>query len=385
MDTPTIVATAKQMGLEGQALVDWVNDQENKARDQRAERRKHETEAAENQRKHELALIEANEKIRQQLEADKAKQRLADEKQFQILETAKQKEEERRQKEEERRQAEREFELQRLDKENKRLELQTAMAADREKYAKQEEEEKKTQRDFEASEKEKDRLAQVEIQRLKNQSMLEAKQLEIDFKVELDQQRRQDQKDVPKHKRYQHVIRNFTKEDDFPAWLKNMERCLREDEVPDGDWAYILKKSLSGEPQRLIENVSERYISSYEYLKDKLLHHFKCDSEGYRVRFKNLSPKSNQTFFDYLTEVEALLDNWLDAEAVDKSFEKFHQMIVKDKIVSSIPAQMSRFLKEQRITTIQDLEEKGTAYFNANRDVFALNTQPDFDVGAVTD
>lgn len=46
--------------------------------------------------------------------------------------------------------------------------------------------------------------------------------------------------------KYKNVIRHYNKDDNFPAWLKNMERCLREDEVPYEDWAYILKKSLSG-------------------------------------------------------------------------------------------------------------------------------------------
>lgn len=72
--------------------------------------------------------------------------------------------------------------------------------------------------------------------------------------------------------------------------------------------------------------------------------------------------------------MEATLDNWLDAEAVDKSYARFHQMVIKDKILLSIPSAMATFLKEQRITTIKDPEEKGTAYLNVNREVFALCT-----------
>ncbi|BFZ05447.1 hypothetical protein BsWGS_08486 [Bradybaena similaris] len=427
MDTEKFIENGKALGYEGQELREYVREQENKARDERAERRRLETQEAENKRKHEAEeadkqriqeaekrqhdkeMLEKQEKVkqddekrrqqieadkekskqeeekrRQQMEADKAKQIKAEEKQHQQMAAEKQKESERSQKEQELEIQRLQKEADRLEKESDKLKLQLALAADREKNASEIAAKEKEQRNFEADQKEKDRLAQIQIGKDKNLSMLEAKKMELDAKADLDIQKRQDQKDVPRHKKYQHVIRHFTKDDNFPAWLKNMERCLREDEVPTDDWAYILKKSLSGEPQKLIENVGERFISSYEYLKEKLLQHFKCDSEGYRVRFRNLTPKSNQTFFDYLTEVEAMLDNWLDAEAVDKSFERFHQMVIKDKIVSSIPTQMAKFLQEQRITSLQDLEEKGTAYFNANRDVFALNAQPEFDVGAAT-
>lgn len=88
-----------------------------------------------------------------------------------------------------------------------------------------------------------------------------------------------------------------------------MQRCLIKDNIPEEDWALILKKSLSGEPQHLIENICERYMSNYEFLKQKLMAQFKCDSEGFHFRFHQLAPKSNQTFFDYLTEVEATLDS----------------------------------------------------------------------------
>lgn len=43
---------------------------------------------------------------------------------------------------------------------------------------------------------------------------------------------------------------------------------------------------------------------------------------------------------------------------------------------------MATFLNEQRVSTVKDLEEKGTAYYNANRDIFALRAKLYLDIGA---
>ncbi|BFZ08815.1 hypothetical protein BsWGS_11854 [Bradybaena similaris] len=346
MDLEKIVECAMKLEMTTEERKTWVDLQDKKAREERVQRRSHEKE------------------VQELINADKEKEEL------------------RRQNEEEREKEKRQFELEKIKLETERLKQEVAMAATRDKLSEEEKQQKEEQRKFEADQKRKDRELAVQIEKNKNEAMLKAKQMEIESKAELEHQRRHDTKEIPKHKKYQHVIKCFTKDDSFPAWLKNMERCLIEDNIPEDDWAFILKKSLSGEPQRLIENIGERYISDYPYLRDKLMSHFKCDAEGRRLQFHGLAPKSNQTFFDYLTEVEATLDHWLEAEAVEKSYERFHQMLIKDKILTSIPVAMARFLKEQRITTIKDLEEKGTAYFNANRDVFSLCNQPALDIGA---
>lgn len=47
--------------------------------------------------------------------------------------------------------------------------------------------------------------------------------MELDQRREMEQNRKGERADIPKHKKYQHVIKYFTKDGNFPAWLKNME------------------------------------------------------------------------------------------------------------------------------------------------------------------
>ncbi|BFZ17458.1 hypothetical protein BsWGS_20497 [Bradybaena similaris] len=75
-----------------------------------------------------------------------------------------------------------------------------------------------------------------------------------------------------------------------------------------------------------------------------------------------------------------MLDNWLEAEEVHKDFMLFHQIITRHKMLSSVPSKMAVFLNKQKVSSVKDFEEKGTAYYNASRDIFALGSQPGLEV-----
>lgn len=56
---------------------------------------------------------------------------------------------------------------------------------------------------------------------------------------------------------------------------------------PQEDLVFLLKKSLSRE-QKLLQNVLGHFISNYDYPKEKkLINHFICYAEGYKVSYKN--------------------------------------------------------------------------------------------------
>lgn len=58
-------------------------------------------------------------------------------------------------------------------------------------------------------------------------------------------------------------------------------------------------------------------------------------------------------------------------------------MIIADKIISSVPSKLSTFLIEQRADTLQQIQVIGTAYYKANKDIFAAGTLTQVTIGAV--
>lgn len=58
------------------------------------------------------------------------------------------------------------------------------------------------------------------------------------------------------------------------------------------------------------------------------------------------------------------------------------ELVVKDCILSIVPAKMLNFFIQQRVCDLKDLESKSNAYFDATKDIFAGGIQPELNIGA---
>ncbi|BFZ03152.1 hypothetical protein BsWGS_06191 [Bradybaena similaris] len=132
-------------------------------------------------------------------------------------------------------------------------------------------------------------------------------------KQEFERQKREWKEDVPRHKKYQGLIKSFTKEDEIGSWIRNLESILRDERIPEYDWAFVLRKCLTGEPLKVLETVPDDQLNNYKFLKKLIEQHFQLSEMGLREKFKLVMPKSNQTFLDFVSEVQLTLENWLRA------------------------------------------------------------------------
>ncbi|BFZ09104.1 hypothetical protein BsWGS_12143 [Bradybaena similaris] len=187
--------------------------------------------------------------------------------------------------------------------------------------------------------------------------------------------------EMPRHKKYQGLIKSYTKEDEIASWLRNLESILNDERIPKCDWAFILRKCLTGEPLKVIESVEDDMLNSYEYLKQLLQQHFNITEMGQRDRYKSLAPKANQTFQDYVAEIKMTLDNWLKAASVE-SFSELKDLFVKDKLLTSVPHRLATFLIEQGVESFDNMLKKGTSYCQANKDIFSSGLTADLNIGA---
>lgn len=70
--------------------------------------------------------------------------------------------------------------------------------------------------------------------------------------------------------------------------------------------------------------------------------------QGLRSQFHDLKPKSNETFLDYAAEVQLVFKKWLAAAEINGNFQLLKDLIIADKILSSVLGKMASFLKEER-------------------------------------
>ncbi|BFY99110.1 hypothetical protein BsWGS_02150 [Bradybaena similaris] len=229
---------------------------------------------------------------------------------------------------------------------------------------------------------------QTEAENIKHQHAKEIQDLKDRVEEEkresrerIEQLKNEWKKEVPRHKKYQGLIKSYTKEDEIASWLRNLESILRDEKIPKEDWAFILRKCLTGEPLKVIEAVSDESLNDYRYLKGLLEQHFKITQMGQREKFQNIKPRANQTFMDFVAEVRLTLENWIKSSGAN-CFDTLKDLIVKDKILSATPHRLATFLIEQGVQDLNLVIQHGTAFCEANKDIFESGLTAELNIGA---
>lgn len=155
---------------------------------------------------------------------------------------------------------------------------------------------------------------------------------------------------------------------------------MRDENIPIDGWAFVLRKCLSGKPLRVTETVPDNLLNEYHNLKKLLEQYFQLTEIGQRQRLKKISPKTNQTFLDFVTEVKLTLENWTKSDNVH-AFDDLKELLIKDKI-SAVPHRISTFLVEQSTTTLEHVILKGTAFCDANKDIFVSGLTAELNIRA---
>lgn len=48
-------------------------------------------------------------------------------------------------------------------------------------------------------------------------------------------------------------MKHYNREDYIGSWLRNLESILKDEEIPEDDWAFVFRKRLSRESLKIIE------------------------------------------------------------------------------------------------------------------------------------
>ena len=200
---------------------------------------------------------------------------------------------------------------------------------------------------------------------------LKIKQLDTETAINKESKKSERLEKENQYKKYQGIVRNYTSGDCIAAFTQNFETLMDHYQVPLSEWNIIYMRSLSGEPLKVIETIPKDLRKDYHYLKSKIMAHFMLDEAGYREQFSKLSPKPTQTFSDYLCLVRDIFSKWTSAAKIDNIYQRLEDLIIRDKIISSIASAFSKFLQENECTSVDEIERRGSSYYTAIKHCFA--------------
>ena len=313
------IKIGKDLGLEGDQLLQFAERKEAEAAKKEAEA----IEREERNKERELRKLE--------IEADAEKKRLEADAENKRLEA-----------DAENKRLEADKEKQRLEAENKRIE----------------------------AEKEKQRLEAVEAEKRRAHE-LEMKRLELSVATPgTPQEPRSDQSArAPKLPAFNENT------DKMDAYLERFERFAKNNKWQEDVWATRLSALLTGKSLEFYSRLSREEADDYRMLKLALLRHYDYTEEGYRRKFRGCKPEEGETPALFIERIKSYLEKWIETAGLGKAYEALRDLFIKEQTLNACPRELAAHLREQKDQSLQALADAAKRYLEAHNMKFAHKTQ----------
>ena len=117
-------------------------------------------------------------------------------------------------------------------------------------------------------------------------------------------------------------------------------------------WMLLLQSVLVGKAREVYSAMSLEYSSQYNLVKKAVLKAYELVPEAYQQNFRNYKKVDKQTYTEFASEKEALLDRWCAFKEVAKDFEKLRQLILIEEFKICVPANIKTYIDEQKATKL---------------------------------
>ena len=301
------IQLGEKFGLEGEKLLEFVRDQEEKEREEKRREEEREEKRREEERE---------EKLRQLQEAKEERQRREEE----------EREERRRQKDEER-------EARRQEREIRKLQQEADLM-----------------RQKEAAEVAK-REHELELARIAA--------MNGDGRT-AERGDREDRAKAPK-------LPSFVDgKDDLDAYLQRFERFAETAKWKKDGWASKLSALLSGRALEVYSRLSEDAAKDYDRVKIALMKRYDLTEDGYRRKFRASKPEVDESPEQFIVRLDRYLLRWLELSNTARSFDGLKDLIVKEQFIDSCPKDLAIHLRERAPETLAKIAKIADQYLEAH-------------------
>ena len=150
---------------------------------------------------------------------------------------------------------------------------------------------------------------------------------------------------------YLNSLKPYDESEPIDEFLRSFERSMRGAGVDAEDWVLHLHPLLRGGARRVSNRLEED--CSYRELKEALLAYYQVCPDTFRKRLRKLTWKTGGDVGTYCRDAEFLAQKWLETA---KDTRQICEWIAIEHIVSSVPPDMGRWLKERELTSLRETE-----------------------------
>lgn len=154
--------------------------------------------------------------------------------------------------------------------------------------------------------------------------------------------------------------------DDIDAFIFRFESHAEACNWDRAKWPICLASTLNGSALALYHSLCAGGPVVYDDLKMHLLMKFQCTENGFRERFRDVRPDSDESFLAFLKRASHFLDRWIAMSETAKTFDGLRDLIIREQILHSCCRDLAVFLRERKFTDAHSMCEAANQYKTAH-------------------
>ena len=136
--------------------------------------------------------------------------------------------------------------------------------------------------------------------------------------------------------------------DELDSYLLRFERYAENASWEKDTWAIKLNALLTGRAMDVYTRMSDADASDYGKLKKALLTRYNYTEDGYRKRFREATPETEETPDQFVIRLKNYLAKWLELSGSSPdNFDALVDLIVKEQFINACSEDLAMYLLER--------------------------------------
>ena len=170
--------------------------------------------------------------------------------------------------------------------------------------------------------------------------------------------------------------------DELDSYLLSFERYAENASWEKDTWAIKLSALLTGRAMDVYTRMSDADASDYDKLKKALLTRYNYTEDGYRKRFREATPETEETPDQFVIRLKNYLAKWLELSGSSpQNFDALVDLIVKEQFINACSEDLAMYLLERGPKDLVELTTWAQKYLIAHKEQLgkskALQFSPD--------
>ena len=157
--------------------------------------------------------------------------------------------------------------------------------------------------------------------------------------------------------------------EELDSYLLRFERYAENASWEKDTWAIKLSALLTGRAMDVYTRMSDADASDYDKLKKALLTRYNYTEDGYRKRFREATPETEETPDQFVIRLKNYLAKWLELSGSSpQNFDALVDLIVKEQFINACSEDLAMYLLERGPKDLVELTTWAQKYLIAHKE-----------------